>query len=296
VSGRVAGFGESSIDFVYVVDALPGGNSSKVRIGRQYTSVGGQVATTMAACGSLGLDASYLGPLGRDANGARTQQSLADRGVDTGRLIVHDAESRYAVILVDRNGDRIVLWQRDARLDVSASELSADLVAGADVLHVDATDEEGSIALANLARHAGAIVTCDLDAVSSGSADLLRRVSVPVLAEHVPSHLTGITDIEAALRAVRSWHNGLLCVTLGARGAAALDGDRFVHVPAFRVSAVDTTGAGDVFRAGLIYGLLQRWPVERILRFANAAAAASCTREGALPSVPALDDVERVMG
>jgi sugar/nucleoside kinase (ribokinase family) len=57
------------------------------------------------------------------------------------------------------------------------------------------------------------------------------------------------------------------------------------------VKVVDATGAGDVFRAGFIYGLLQRWPVPEILRFANATAAISCTRLGAIPSVPALGEV-----
>jgi sugar/nucleoside kinase (ribokinase family) len=69
-----------------------------------------------------------------------------------------------------------------------------------------------------------------------------------------------------------------------------------VHEPAFQVSAVDTTGAGDVFRGGLIYGLLNGWPVERMLRFANAAAATSCTRAGALDGVPSLQEVHRLFG
>jgi sugar/nucleoside kinase (ribokinase family) len=75
----------------------------------------------------------------------------------------------------------------------------------------------------------------------------------------------------------------------------ALDGDRLIHVPGFEVEAVDTTGAGDVFRGGFIYGLLQQWPVDRVLRFANAAAAVSCTRTGALDSVPSLEDTRRLL-
>ena len=80
-------------------------------------------------------------------------------------------------------------------------------------------------------------------------------------------------------------------MTLGEEGAAALEGDRFHAIPAARVTAVDTTGAGDVFRAGVIYGLLQGWDVPALLRFANAAAALSCTRHGAIASVPSLAEV-----
>jgi sugar/nucleoside kinase (ribokinase family) len=75
----------------------------------------------------------------------------------------------------------------------------------------------------------------------------------------------------------------------------ALDGDRLLQSPGFEVHAVDTTGAGDVFRGGFIFGLLQEWPVDRALRFANAAAAVSCTRTGALDGVPGREDVERLL-
>jgi sugar/nucleoside kinase (ribokinase family) len=105
--------------------------------------------------------------------------------------------------------------------------------------------------------------------------------------------LTGIDSIDSALRQLRTEYSGILCATLGAAGAVALDGDRLFHVAGLPVHAVDTTGAGDVFRAGIIYGILREWPAESMLRFANAAAAVSCTRPGAMSSVPALADVER---
>ena len=288
----VVGLGESSIDYVYVLPSLPGTTTSKLPIRTHFSACGGQVATTMAACAALGLRAGYLGPVGSDANGARVRSDLESRGVDVSRLIVRTADTRYAVILVDEStGERQVLWQRDDRLCVLSDELSEVLLAGARVLHVDAVDEAASIQLATMARTRGLIVTCDVDTVTSRTPELLANVTVPIVAEHVPAQLTGETDIERALRAMRTRHPGLICVTLGAQGSAALDGERFYEVPAVRVDAVDTTGAGDVFRAGLIYGLLQGWGVPRMLQFANAAAAISCSRPGAMASVPSLEDI-----
>ena len=85
------------------------------------------------------------------------------------------------------------------------------------------------------------------------------------------------------MRKLRKQHRGVLCVTLGDHGGSmALDGDRLVHVPAFTVHAIDTTGAGDVFRAGYVYGGLAGWATADVLRYANAAAAVSCTRLGAM--------------
>jgi len=146
-----------------------------------------------------------------------------------------------------------------------------------------------------MATARGITVTSDLDRVTDHTAELVASVSIPIFAEHVPPTLTGERDPERALRKLRKQHAGLLCVTLGTAGSMALDGDRLIHVPAFTVHAVDTTGAGDVFRAGFVYGFLAGWPTLDILKFANAAAAVSCTRLGAMSSAPALSEVEQML-
>jgi sugar/nucleoside kinase (ribokinase family) len=106
----------------------------------------------------------------------------------------------------------------------------------------------------------------------------------------VPAALTGEGDVERALRKLRGLNDGLMCVTLGPRGAVGLDGDDFYHEPAFTVDAVDTTGAGDVFRGALISALLKGESSRDAMRFANAAAAISCTRLGAINGVPSYDE------
>jgi sulfofructose kinase len=292
----VVGLGESSIDYVYVLSRLPDAGTSKIPIRSHFSACGGQVATTMAACAALDLRAAYLGPVGNDANGARVRSELESRGVDISRLIVRTADTRYAVILVDeRSGDRQVLWERDRRLLLDPTDLENERFADARVLHVDAVDEAASIHAATAARANGLMVTSDIDTVTSRTPELLAAVTVAIVAEHVPSQLTGEGDVEKALRAMRTRHDGLLCVTLGARGAAALDGNDFHHAPAIAIDAVDSTGAGDIFRADIIYGLLQRWNTPRVLQFANTAAAISCTRAGAMASVPSADDVRARM-
>ena len=293
----VVGFGESSIDYVYIVPHLPRDGMPKLPIHSHFSACGGQVATAMASCAALGLRAAYLGPVGSDANGARVRTDLESRGVDVSRLIVRTADTRYAVILVEEaSGDRQVLWQRDERLKLAPEDIGEHLLTGARILHVDAVDEAAAIRIAAMGRDRGMIVTSDIDTVTSRTVELLAAVTVAIVAEHVPHQLTGEPDVERALRAMRTRHDGLLCVTLGDQGSAALEGDDFHHVPAFPVQALDTTGAGDVFRAGVIYGLLQAWPTPRILQFANTAAAISCTRPGAIASVPALDEIHAVMG
>ena len=292
----IVGFGENSVDHVYRLPRLPrpGTASSKVMVERRVVRPGGQVATTLTTCARLGLATRYIGAFGDDENGSLIRRALEERGVDVRSALVRPATNRYAVILIDAtDGERVVLWERDPRLAIPPEDVHAGWLADATLLHVDATDEAAATRLARLARERGLPVTCDIDRVTPGTSALLDAVTVPILAEHVPHEITNEPDPERALRVLRRFHPGRLVLTLGPRGSAMLDGDRFIHAPGFDVPVVDTTGAGDVFRGALIHSLLRGDGPEEMLRFANAAAAVSCTREGAMESVPTVDEVER---
>jgi len=297
-SPLVVGFGENSVDHVYRLPRYPqpGGATTKVRIDRHDVRPGGQVATTLATCARLGRPTRYLGTLGDDNHGQLIKRELERRGVDVQYAMVRPGPNRYALILIDAtHGERVVLWQRDAALTITAEDVRLEWLDGAALVHVDATDEEAAIVLAHLARERGLPVTCDVDRLTPRTPALLDAASIPILAEHLPFELTGHNDPEQALRALRHRHGGRLVVTLGERGAAMLDGDRYVHAPGIPVRVVDSTGAGDVFRGALIHALLRGDSPEDLLRFANAAAAVSCTKDGAMDGTPTLEEVERML-
>lgn len=294
----VVGIGENSVDFVNILPSYPQphGPSAKMRIRERRVFCGGQMATAMCACASLGLRAKYVGVTGNDDNGRRIRAELQSRHVEISDVVVRDADNRFAVILVDETtGDRMVLWDRDDRLRLQESELPVDALASATVVHVDDVDDEVAIRAAGLARAAGAWVTSDIDRLTPRTEQLAASVTHAIFAEHVPKHLSGIDDMERALRKLRRTFDNVLVVTLGEHGAMALEGDTFHHEPAFQVAAVDTTGAGDVFRGGFIYALVNGLPIDEALRTGNAAAAVACTRLGALNGVPTLAEVRELM-
>lgn len=290
----VIGLGENSVDRVLVVPELPG-TSLKMRVENATRSCGGQVATTMAACASLGLQPAYIGAVGNDDDGRLVRETLAANGVDVTRLRVRAiATTRWATILVDAtSGERAVLWNKDAALTLTPAEVDAIDVTRARLVHVDDTDIAASLRLARAARATGRLVTTDIDAGAEQdeALSLATLATHVIVSEHALITLTGEADAERGLRALRAHCDGILCVTLGARGAMALDGDRALFSPGFSVTAIDTTGAGDVFRAGFICALLEQQPLPDILRFANAAAAVSCTRLGAITGIPMRRDV-----
>jgi sugar/nucleoside kinase (ribokinase family) len=298
----IVGLGANSVDFVCTVPAAPSpvGPLSKLRITHHQLSCGGQVATTLCACAEWGLPTRYLGAFGNDANAALIATELTRRGVDIRFAVTRATANQFAVIIIDAgtapagattSGERIVLWDRSEALRLTDAEVTADMLAGADLLHVDDVDVPASIRAATMARSLGLAVTTDIDRAVDGVDALVQAATHPIFSEHVASELTGEADPERALRKMRRTHPGLLCITLGAHGAIALDEDTIVREPGINVMPVDTTGAGDIFRAGFIYGLRQGWRSARLLRFANAAAAESVTRPGAIGGVPDLAGV-----
>ena len=294
----VLGVGCNSVDHVYRLPASPKAESptAKLRISSHSTMCGGQMATAMAACAGFGLTAAYAGAVGHDHNGRLLRAELEQRGVDVSHVMTRECANRFAVITVDEtSGERIVLWDRDDRLNLTAREIGALPIASARIVHVDDEDQEAAITAATMARRAGVPCTSDIDRITNRTGELIAAVSVPIFAQHVLPAITGEGDMERALRVVRKNHDGTLCVTLGAAGAMMLVGDECFEEPGLPVAAMDTTGAGDVFRAALIYATLKGYQPRELMRFANAAAAVSCTRAGAMASVPSMTEVTAVL-
>jgi sugar/nucleoside kinase (ribokinase family) len=294
----VIGVGANSVDFVYRLPRYPRPDSAsaKLPITDHLVSFGGQVTTALTTCVALGLRASYIGTTGSDDNGVRMRGELTRLGIDITHAIVRDAANPFAVILIDDSeGERVVLWRRDPRVALQARDINADAIQSARLLHVDDVDLDASVEAARIARARGLPVTSDIEQTSEGVRALIDAVTVPIFAEHVPAALTGEKDVARALTALRVPHHSMVGVTLGARGALLLEGTHLHHEPGIHVKTVDTTGAGDVFRGAFIHALLRGDPPREILRFANAAAALSCTKVGAMSSVPGVSEVEALI-
>jgi sulfofructose kinase len=200
------------------------------------------------------------------------------------------------LILVDGDGERTVLCRRDERLVLQPEELDRAWIDNARALHVDGHDTAAATTAAKWARAAGIPVIADLDEIYPGVEELLENIDYLIVSRDFPCRLMEQADLEQALRSMQRRYGCLLtAATLGPDGVVAWDGKRFHHTPAYYVSVVDTTGAGDIFHAGFIYGLLQNWNLERQLDFACAAAALNCMATGARGGIETLDRIENLM-
>ena len=286
----VIGFGTNAVDFLIEVPEYPPFNS-KVELTEYTQAAGGEAATAMAGLQRLGLKTSYIGRFGTDAAGDFGMKTLSEEGVDLRYAEqVPGARTQIAFIVIDeRNGERTVIWQRDKKLTFSESEAPVEAIGQTKVLHFTPHDVRACIAMARKARERGVIVSSDIDNVFEGIEELLPLIDIFIASAEFPEKLLGISDKKDALRELHSRFGcGVTGVTLGEAGSLLLCDNTFVETQGFAVpgGCKDTTGAGDSFRVGLLYGILSGESVEQSASMANAVAALKCRAVGARTALP----------
>jgi sugar/nucleoside kinase (ribokinase family) len=292
----VVGMGLNAVDFLTVVPEFPTLNS-KMKILQFSKQGGGQVATAMAALSRWGVKTKYIGKVGGDELGHFSLNSIYQDGVDVSSVTIEpNATSQFAMIIVDRtSGERTILWDRDERLMYREGELRKEEICSGRLLHLDGHDLRAAIHCAKWAKEEGILTVLDIDKVEPLTSELMREIDFVITSSRFPFLFTGISDREKALIEIQKQTPGFLCATLGPEGAMALVDGEILYVKGFPIHVVDTTGAGDVFHAGFIYGLLQNWEVVEILRFANAVAALKCRDLGGRKGIPNLDETQKFL-
>jgi sugar/nucleoside kinase (ribokinase family) len=257
---------------------------------------GGQAATFAVGCARQGCRARYVGVFGADAAGHRVRDALAREGVDVVAIERPAAPSRTAIVLVDPDGERRVLEHRHPALDVEPGELPLEALSSGRLLMVDATLGPASIAAARSARASGTPTLVDIDTTREGWRELVAQIDLVIVPDQFVQSASGRTDIAEGLMALqRAFNPAMLVATLHAEGAVGLVEGQLVRSPGFATSAVDTTGAGDAFRAGFASAwvrLGETTPFELLLAHANATAALNCRVMGAQRGLPSWGAVE----
>jgi len=291
----VVGVGLNATDTLITVSELPA-PGSKAEVHSLKVMPGGQVATAAVACAGWGLRTRYIGKLGDDAAADIHREAFASAGVETQITTIRNCHSARSHIIVDGQGERSVLWHRDPRLALAPEELKREWITTARALLVDGCDTAAATQAAQWCREAGIPVIADLDDAYPNIEPLLANIDYLIVSRDFPARISGKPDLREALQWLQQvFGSRLAAATLGTEGVLAWDGRQFHHAAAFRVSAIDTTGAGDVFHAGFIFGLLQDWPLQRSLDFACTAAALNCTAAGARGRIASVAEIETLM-
>jgi sulfofructose kinase len=285
------GFGTNSVDHICMVPQYPQ-YDTKTEILQYAMLSGGQTATAITFLAHMGLKAKYIGKVGDDELGRFSLRSFRSESIDVSSVIVEkDASNQFAVIVIDqRTGERTILWQRDPKLDFGGKELRREAICTGLILLLDGYDS-AAVQVASWCRESGIAVVADLDRVVPKCAQLIEKTDFLIVSSNFPSEFTGVSDPLKAFEELHDKFAGFLAVTLGERGAMASVGNQCITFPGINVHPLDTTGAGDIFHGGFIYGLLQNWPLEKIMAFANAAAGLSCRHLGARAGIRPLSEI-----
>lgn len=295
----VVGFGLNAVDHLIVVPEYPAFDT-KTRFTEYERSAGGQTASAMVALQRLGMKTAYAGRFGSDDDGRFGLLSLEYEGVNLDFAeTIEGADNQAAFIIIDsRSGERTIIWDRDERLSYRPDEAPIELATRGRVLHLDAHDPPACAVLAKAAREVGAIVTADIDYVYEDLPALLPLIDVLITSSEFPHQLTGISDERASLVELKARYGcAIVGATLGARGAVAYVEGEFIESPAFDVpgGCRDTTGAGDAFHSGFIYGMLHGDQLETCLKMGNAVAALKCRSLGARAALPTADELKEFL-
>jgi sulfofructose kinase len=291
----VVGVGINATDTIIRLPRFPA-LDSKVEMLSAETKPGGQVASAIVACRRWGLTARYVGKIGDDAAGKFQAAEMQREGVEAHWIVARGRASQTSFILVDEpSGERTVLWKRDPDIALRPEDLKRDWIRGARVLLVDGHDTQAAAQAACWGREEEMPVVGDFDNLYPGIQVLLQYVDFPITSKDFPERLTGERDLLKSLPKIfREFKCRMIVATLGRSGALAWDGGRFVLSPGFRVKALDTTGAGDIFHGAFLYGLLRGWQVEETLEFSCAAAALNCQASGARGGIASLAEIENL--
>ncbi len=304
--------GELLVDFVPTVSGV-----TLVQAPAFKKAAGGAPANVAVGLAKLGVAAGFMGKVGDDAFGHFLADTLRRAGVDTTALrFSREARTALAFVSLRADGEREFMFYRHPSADMlyRPEDVDVDYIRGAKAFHfgsislIGEPSRSATLLAARTAREAGLLVSYDpnlrpalwpdADAAREGILLGWRLAHVVKMSQEELAFLCGDERAEAVRRL---WHAGLrlVVITRGAAGCTYVTCDFSGDVPGFPVRAVDTTGAGDGFAAGMLKGLLetpQAWADEErlrhVCRYANAVGALTTTRRGAIPALPTAARVE----
>jgi fructokinase len=308
--------GELLIDFVSTESGV-----SLVDAPAFKKAAGGAPANVAVGLSRLGVPSAFMGKVGDDEFGRFLAQTLEENGVDTMPLVFSkDARTALAFVSLAADGERDFMFYRHPSADMlfEPDEVDADAIRRAKVFHygsislIGEPSRSATLHALRLAQDAGLMISYDPnlrlalwpeeEAARKGMMLGWERAQVIKASVEELFFITGEGDLTRAVRQL--WHPALrlLVATMGRDGCHYFTEKADRRVPGFEVDAIDTTGAGDGFVAGMLMGLVRRpaiWKdkaaLEEVLVFANAVGALTTTKLGAIPALPTLNAVSELI-
>ncbi len=289
------GLGFCSNDYLSLLPEIPIDN--KVQMLQHMVQGGGPAATSTVAAARLGLSAAFIGVVGSDDPGKRIIADFNAEGVFTGAMKVRKGESSpVAYCWIDApTGKRSVAWTRGTLPELKASEVDLGLVRNAKMLHIDGHNPAGALAAVREARKNGVPVNFDAGTLRDGVPELLPYTDILIASEKFARSYAKTDDLDKAIFRLAETGAKVVGITMGDQGSMMLDKGKIVRCPAFRITPVDTTGAGDVYHAAFGVKYLETHDLMECMRFASAVSALKCLKLGGRSGIPSRAETEKFL-
>ena len=289
------GFGNPFQDLIVELDQLPPSNVN-IRMNSYGFQGGGNVPTATVAAGRLGLRAAILGVSGDDMFGHANAADFEYNHVDISHLKMDPGKrTDFCICVTERkvNGKEFISSPGDYA-PLTVEELDEAFIRSGRILHIGDMLTEAKFRAADWIHDSGGLVSIDAAYYRPDIYDNYRYLDIFIASETYFNSMKAdkhVSTCEEACRYIHARGPEIVIFTLGERGCQGTYGDTYFELPAFKVDAVDTTGAGDVFHGAFNYAYLQGWDVPECARFSSAVSAIKCTRPGGRSGIPTLDMV-----
>ncbi len=289
------GLGFCSNDYLALLPEIP--LDSKVKMLDHLIQGGGPAANSTVCAARLGLSAAFVSSIGDDDAGKRILSDFTAEHVGVGGMTVRPGQSSpIAYCWIDApSGKRSVAWTRGTLQELSAAEVDLDLVARAKVLHLDGHNPVAALAAVKAAKQHGVLVSMDAGTMRDGVPELLPYADILIASEAFARAYTGHDNLDRALLALANIGAAVTGITMGEHGSMALQAGQIIRCPAFKVTPVDTTGAGDAYHAGFAVRYLETHDIADCMRFASAVSAIKCGQLGGRAGLPARHQVDQFL-
>lgn len=290
---RILSYGSLNLDYVYHVPHFVAPGETLFSTARDL-NCGGKGLNQSVAAARAGGTVFHAGKIGRD--GQLLTEMLSSSGVDLSFLSIGDGPSGHAIIQVEPGGQNCILLYGGSNREITPQEMDRALeqFGPGDYLMLQ-NEINGLDFLMERAAQKGISIVFNPSPIDETILQLpLQRVSLLVFNEIEGAALSGCTEENLILDTLRRrWPECRLLLTMGGRGCIYDDGDKRLCHGAYRVTAVDTTAAGDTFTGYFVACLANGIEPEECLTLASRAAAVAVSRPGAAPSIPTMDEVRQ---
>ncbi|RAP50702.1 MAG: hypothetical protein BZ133_04900 [Methanosphaera sp. SHI613] len=299
----IIGWGALNVDRLCKVNEFAP-EDGETFIYEESKSCGGSASNTIIATSKLGLNVGYIGKIGNDSNGLMMKEYLEENSVDTAHLIMDKNEETGEVIgFIDKKGNRKLYVTPKVNDKISNEDIDREYIKNTKILHLTSfvglnPDDPSVDTQFELLDEISSDITVSFDPgmlyVNRGKEfmdKLIELTDILLINENELLIATGLDDFDKAVDEVSSKVD-ILVVKRSTNGSFIKKGDEEYNVGIFKVDTVDTTGAGDAYNAGFLYGITNDYTLEESARIASYIAAASTTKTGATEAIPSIDEID----